>query len=106
MTQNVNPAVPPYKQLRRPVDDRMVAGVCSGIARYTNLDPTAVRALYALITVLTWGTALLAYPVLWFIMPEDRGAAPAPTGPTPAAYPRPVWPGANAPVSPPHPPAA
>lgn len=84
--------VPPYKQLRRPADDRMVAGVCSGIARYLGVDPNVVRVLFAVVTVLTWGTALLAYPVMWFIIPEERST----TG----------WPGANAPVSPPHPPAA
>jgi phage shock protein C len=93
MTQNPNPQVPPYKQLRRPVDDRLIAGVCSGVARYANIDPNAVRVLFAVIAVLTWGTALLAYPVMWFLMPEER------VGPT-------AWPGANAPVSPPHPPAA
>jgi phage shock protein C len=85
-TPSPNPYVPPYKQLRRPVDDRMIAGVCSGIARYSGIDPNAVRALFALVAVLTLGTAALAYPIMWFIMPEDRG---------------PAWPGAT----PPHPPA-
>jgi phage shock protein C len=71
MTENPKLS-PPYRQLRRPVDDRMIAGVCSGIARYGNLDPNAVRALFALVAVLTWGTALFAYPIMWFIMPEER----------------------------------
>jgi len=86
-----NPQTPPYKQLRRPVDDRMIAGVCSGIARYANVDPNAVRVLFAVVAVLTWGVAALAYPVMWFIMPEERVG---------------TWPGPSAPVSPPHPPAA
>lgn len=93
MTQHQNQHVPPYKMLRRSTDDRLVAGVCSGIARYTNLDPNVVRVLFAVVAVLTWGMALLAYPIMWFIMPADRAGTAA-------------WPGANAPVSPPHPPAA
>jgi phage shock protein C len=76
MTQ---PTASPYKQLRRPTDDRIVAGVCSGIGRYLGVDPVLVRVAFAILVVLTWGTALLAYPILWFIMPEE---------PTPAA---PAW---------------
>ena len=78
--------VAPYKQLRRPFDDRIVAGVCSGIGRYLGVDPVLIRVGFAVLTVLTWGTALLAYPVMWFLMPEEpRPAAPDfpdPTGPS------------------------
>jgi phage shock protein C len=68
----------PYKQLLRPLDDRIVAGVCSGIGRYLNIDPVLVRVAFAILAILTWGTALLAYPAMWFLMPEE---------PTPAAPP-------------------
>ncbi len=75
MTQ---PTVAPYKQLLRPLDDRIVAGVCSGIGRYFGVDPVLIRVAFAVTAVLTWGTALLAYPVMWFLMPEEpRPAAPA-----------------------------
>jgi phage shock protein PspC (stress-responsive transcriptional regulator) len=67
----------PYKQLLRPLDDRIVAGVCSGVGRYLNVDPVLIRVAFAVLAVLTWGTALVAYPVMWFLMPE----APAPTAP-------------------------
>jgi phage shock protein PspC (stress-responsive transcriptional regulator) len=60
----------PYKQLLRPLDDRIVAGVCSGLGRYLNIDPVLVRVAFAILAILTWGTALLAYPVAWFLMPE------------------------------------
>ena len=74
MTQ---PTAAPYKQLRRPLDDRIVAGVCSGLGRYFGIDPVLVRVAFAVVAVLTWGTALLAYPVMWFLMPEEpRPAAP------------------------------
>ena len=68
-----SPTVTPYKQLRRPLDDRIVAGVCSGVARYFNVDPVLVRVAFAVLAVITWGAALLAYPVMWFLMPEEGG---------------------------------
>ena len=80
------PTVAPYKQLRRPTDDRIVAGVCSGIGRYLGVDPVLIRVTLAVLTILTWGTALLAYPVMWFLMPEEprqpTAPLPDPTDPT------------------------
>ncbi|MEV8505366.1 PspC domain-containing protein [Actinoplanes sp. NPDC051475] len=73
-----DPTVAPYRQLRRPLDDRIVAGVCSGIGRYLGLDPVLIRVAFAGLTVLTWGTALIAYPVMWFLMPEEPGPAVPP----------------------------
>lgn len=70
-------SVAPYKLLRRPLDDRIVAGVCSGLGRYLAVDPVLVRVGFAVLVALTWGTALLAYPIAWFLMPEeDAPAAP------------------------------
>ena len=69
-----------YKQLRRPLDDRIVAGVCSGIGRYFEVDPVLVRVAFAIFAAVTWGTALLAYPLMWFLMPEETPTAP--TAPT------------------------
>ncbi|WP_416902413.1 PspC domain-containing protein [Micromonospora echinospora] len=85
----------PYKQLRRPTTDRMVAGVASGLGRYFDVDPTLVRVVFAVSTLFTAGVALLAYPVMWFLMPEEPPDAPAwphpadsraypPSGPPPA----------------------
>ena len=69
------PTVAPYKQLRRPLDDRILAGVCSGIGRYLAVDPVLIRVGFVVLAALTWGAALLAYPIAWFLMPEE----PAPT---------------------------
>ena len=68
----------PYKQLLRPLDDRIVAGVCSGVGRYLNADPVVIRVAFAILAVLTWGMALIAYPVMWFLMPEEPAPAPPP----------------------------
>jgi phage shock protein C len=92
MTQSPYPTHPPYKQLRRPIDDRVIAGVCSGIGRYFNLDPVLIRVAFAAVALLTAGVALLAYPIMWFIMPEES---------TPAG----AWP-TNGPVSGPGQPTA
>ncbi|MEV4638198.1 PspC domain-containing protein [Actinoplanes sp. NPDC049548] len=73
-----DPTVAPYRQLRRPLDDRIVAGVCSGLGRYLSVDPVLIRVGFAVAAVLTWGTALLAYPVMWFLMPEEPGPAVPP----------------------------
>ena len=73
------PTVTPYRQLRRPWDDRIVAGVCSGVGRYFRIDPVLVRVAFAVIAVITWGVALIAYPIMWFLIPDEpRPAAPVP----------------------------
>jgi phage shock protein C len=84
MTQ---PTVTPYKQLRRPTDDRIVAGVCSGVGRYLGVDPVLIRVGFAVLAVVTWGTALLAYPIMWFLMPEE----PRPEQPAWADPASPSW---------------
>ena len=68
----------PYRRLLRPQDDRIVAGVCSGIGRYFGVDPVLIRVAFAIFAVVTWGVALIAYPVCWFLIPE----APAPVAPS------------------------
>jgi phage shock protein PspC (stress-responsive transcriptional regulator) len=58
------------RRLVRRTDDRMVAGVCSGVADYLGVDPTLVRLAAVVGTVLGFGTLLLAYLVAWVLMPE------------------------------------
>lgn len=50
--------------------DRILAGVCGGIANYLGVDPTAVRVAYVLLTVLTCFSGILAYLIMWLIIPE------------------------------------
>ncbi|HET6531992.1 MAG TPA: PspC domain-containing protein [Actinoplanes sp.] len=71
-----NPTVTPYRQLRRPLDDRIIAGVGSGIGRYFGVDPVLIRVAFAVTIVLTWGAAALAYPIMWFVMPEEPRPEP------------------------------
>jgi len=60
------------KRLTRSYDDRMIAGVCGGIAQYFDVDPTLVRAGYVLMSAISAGfPGLLIYVILWIIMPRD-----------------------------------
>lgn len=51
-------------------NNRMIAGVCSGIADYFGWDVTLVRILYVLATFFTAFSGGIVYLILWIIMPE------------------------------------
>ncbi|MGP1464126.1 MAG: PspC domain-containing protein [Prevotella koreensis] len=51
-------------------NDRMLGGVCAGLAEYADMDPTVVRLIYAALTVFTAFSGVILYPILWIIMPE------------------------------------
>ncbi|MGJ1262934.1 PspC domain-containing protein [Sphingobacterium spiritivorum] len=72
------------KKLMRDPDDTVISGVCSGIGHYVGLEARWVRLLFVLF-VLLGGSGILAYVILWIIMPvaitradkmEMRGEAP------------------------------
>lgn len=58
------------KRLSRSRIDRKLAGVCGGIAQFLGWDPTLVRVLWIVLTLLG-GSGILIYLVLWVAMPED-----------------------------------
>jgi len=60
---------PSRRPLQRSRSDRMVAGVCGGIAAAVNLDPTIVRLLAVLIILSSMGTGLMLYFILALVMP-------------------------------------
>ena len=57
------------KKLCKSATDRKLAGVCGGIAEYLNVDPTVVRLLWVVVTLLG-GAGLLAYVAAAILMPE------------------------------------
>lgn len=60
------------KPLRRSRHDRVMAGVCGGIAKWLGWDPTAVRVIYVLVSLISAAfPGIIAYIVLWFVMPEE-----------------------------------
>ena len=51
---------------------RMIAGVCGGIAESLGWDPTLVRILYILVSVLSAAfPGIIVYLVLWIVMPQS-----------------------------------
>ena len=57
--------------LRRSRRNRMIAGVCGGLAEWLGWDPTLVRVLYVVVSILSAAfPGLLVYVVLWVVMPE------------------------------------
>jgi len=56
------------RRLYRSRTEKMIAGVCGGVAEYFNTDPTVVRLLWVLITALG-GAGVLLYIILWIVMP-------------------------------------
>ena len=51
--------------------DKMLGGVCGGLAEYLGLDPTLVRLVYVLISIFSAAfPGILVYILLWIIMPE------------------------------------
>ena len=58
--------------LSRPLDDRVLAGVVGGVARRFGWNPTLLRVLYVVFSVLSAAfPGILVYLVLWLLMPED-----------------------------------
>jgi len=60
------------KQLKRSLNDRMLAGVCGGLAQYLGLDPSLVRIVYAILTVFTAFAGVIIYILMWIIVPEEK----------------------------------
>jgi len=56
------------KKLKRS-SDKMIAGVCSGVAEYFGIDKSIVRIIWAFLAIF-YGAGLLAYIIAWIIMPE------------------------------------
>jgi phage shock protein C len=70
------------KKFERVEAGKKIAGVCTGLAEYANLDVTLVRVIF-IVLVLGFGSAILAYLILWMaapIVPVARSAGSPPGG--------------------------
>ena len=62
-------------KLTRSSKDRLIAGVCGGLARWLGWPPFRVRVVYVLISVLSAAfPGIIVYLILWFLMPRDVAA--------------------------------
>ncbi len=74
-----------YPRLSRPREDRRIAGVCAGFARYLGIDVTLVRLIFVILAICPIGLGLIAYLVAWIVMPNDPLQLPAVSHPEPVA---------------------
>ena len=68
------------ERLYRSRDDRVLAGVCGGVAEWLDIDPSLVRIVFALL-VITGGIGLLLYIVMAIVVPEEPYYVPGPMPP-------------------------
>lgn len=61
----------PARYLSRPRDDRKIAGVCAGIARYLGVDVTLIRIIMVVLAIWPPGVGLIVYLVCWIVMPQE-----------------------------------
>jgi len=59
------------KKLTRSLNDRMLAGVCAGLADYLGMDPTVIRLIFVLLFFVSGPGVLLAYLIMMIIVPEE-----------------------------------
>jgi len=64
------------RKLYRSPDDKVVAGVCGGLAEHLGLDASMVRVAFAVLTVLG-GVGIILYGAFWAVVPQRQGPAPA-----------------------------
>jgi phage shock protein C len=71
--------------LVRPLQGRVLGGVCAGLGQRFGIDPWPARLLFILILLVLPGSQLLIYPILWILMPEQRVDVAPTTHDAPAA---------------------
>lgn len=59
------------KRLYRSKRDKVLGGVCAGIANYFEVDPVIVRLIWIIFTLVSMGFGIIAYIVAWIIVPEE-----------------------------------
>ena len=65
------------QRLYRSTSDRMIAGVCGGLGKYFNVDPTIVRLAFLLLFFLGGGGFVL-YLILWIVVPDEQRLSSTP----------------------------
>jgi phage shock protein C len=63
------------RKLYRSQSDKMLSGVCGGLARYLNLDSSIIRLIFVLLSFFG-GHGILIYLILWIVMPVEPSALP------------------------------
>ena len=59
------------KKLLRSTSNKWIAGICGGLGKYFGLDPTILRLVFVLLMIFA-GTGLLAYLIMWLVIPYEK----------------------------------
>ena len=59
------------QRLYRSKKERILGGVCAGLGEHLNVDPTVIRLVWAVVTLLSFGTGIIISILAWIIIPED-----------------------------------
>lgn len=59
------------KRLYRSESNKIIGGVCGGIAEFFNIDPSIVRIIAVLLSIGSIGTGVLVYIVAWILIPPE-----------------------------------
>jgi phage shock protein C len=73
------------KKLTRSRKNRIIAGVCGGVGEYLDVDPTVIRFIWVVFSLI-YGAGIIAYVVAWLIIPLEEPAG-APEAEAPEAGP-------------------
>jgi phage shock protein PspC (stress-responsive transcriptional regulator) len=60
------------KRMQRDSKRKVLGGVCAGLAHYFNIDPVWPRVLFALLVLGSYGGLIVAYIILWIVIPESH----------------------------------
>ncbi|MDO8538357.1 MAG: PspC domain-containing protein [archaeon] len=59
------------KRLYRSRKDKILGGVCGGIANYFSIDPVIVRLIWILLSIGSFGAGIIIYLIAWVIIPQE-----------------------------------
>ena len=71
--------------LVRPREERVLGGVCAGVAHRFGMTPWTTRLLFVLLLMVIPGSQVLIYPILWILMPSEHTVFAQPPHTAPAA---------------------
>jgi phage shock protein C len=60
------------KRLYRSRKERILGGVCGGLGEHIDVDPTIIRLVWVVVTLLSFGTGIIVYLIAWIIIPESH----------------------------------
>ncbi len=69
----MNNADSKVKKITRSDENKMIGGVCGGIAEYFDMDPTLIRLIYILVSIFSVAfPGMLVYLILWVVIPQQN----------------------------------